>query len=80
MNMRTEEVVAIRVPKRLKDELKELEISPSELRAQIAKLVKQKKLKGVLDEIDRFRRKIAKSSGVTAPSAESIRWDREHGH
>jgi hypothetical protein len=74
------EIIAIRVSKRLKYEIKELDISADELRNSLDKLVKQKKLEKLVKEIGIFRKKMEKKTGMTGSAAESIRWDREHGH
>jgi hypothetical protein len=42
--------------------------------------VKRKKLKQVMMQVDRFRNDLSKKIGVTAPSADIIREDREHAH
>ncbi len=74
------DVIAIRVSRHLKQEIKELDISSDELRDSLDKLVKQKKLGKLVKEIGIFRRRMEKKTGMTESAAESIRWDREHGH
>jgi hypothetical protein len=75
------DVIAIRVPKKLKKELQELNPNYAEdLRAYIEKEVKKKKLKKKIEEINKFRNELAKKTGITASSAEIIREDRDHGH
>jgi|GEM_PF-3046582 len=43
-------------------------------------MVKQKKLKKALEEVDKHREALQKKYGVMTSSADFIRWDREHGH
>ena len=75
------DVIAIRVPKKLKDELQELNLNyAEEVRAYLEKMVKRKKLKKTLIEVDTFRNELSKRIGTTMSSAEIIRQDREHAH
>jgi hypothetical protein len=75
------DVIGIRVPKRLKEELQELDLDyAEEVRACLEKMVKIKKLKKALEEADEFRNNLQKKTGLTSSSAEFIREDREHGH
>jgi hypothetical protein len=75
------DVIAIRVPKKLKKELQELNPNYAEdLRVYIEKEVKKKKLKKKIEEVNRFREELGKKTGVTASAAEIIREDRDHGH
>ena len=75
------DVIAIRIPKKLKKEYIELTPNYSEdLRDYIEKEVKIKKLKKTLAEIDKFRNELGKKTGATTSSAEIIREDRDHGH
>lgn len=75
------EVIAVRVPKKLKDELKELNVDYAEdVRAYLETMVKKERLKNALKELDTFRKEIAKKTGETTSSTESIREDRDHGH
>jgi phage gp16-like protein len=75
------DVIGIRVPKRLKEELQELNLDyAEEVRACLERMVKIKKLKKALDEADEFRNNLQKKTGLTSSSAEFIREDREHGH
>ncbi len=75
------DVIAIRVPKKLKKELEELKIDYAvETRAFLETIVKREKLKKFIKEIDEHRVKLAKEAGLTQSSADIIRWDRDHGH
>jgi len=75
------DVIAVRVPKKLKDELQELNLDyANEVRACLERMVKQKKLKKALEDADEFRSNLQKKTGLTPSSAEFIREDREHGH
>jgi hypothetical protein len=75
------EVIGIRVPKKLKEELQELNLDyADEVRACLERMVKQKKLQKALEEADEFRTNLQKRTGLTSSSAEFIREDREHGH
>ena len=75
------DVIAIRVPKKLKDDLQELSLDyADEVRECLEKKVKIEKLKRALKEIDAFRKELDKKTGITLPSAEIIREDRDHGH
>jgi DNA-binding phage protein len=75
------EVIGIRVPKKLKEELKELDVDyTDEVRACLEQIVRKKKLKKVLEEADRNREEIYKKIGYTRPAAETIREDRDSDH
>jgi hypothetical protein len=75
------EVIAIRVPKKLKKELQELNPNyPEEVRAYLEQMVKKKKLKQALAEATLYRNELYKKIGNTPPAAEIIREDRDHGH
>jgi seryl-tRNA synthetase len=75
------DVIAIRVSKKLKEELQELNLDyAEEVRECLERMVKRKKLKQVMMQVDRFRNDLSKKIGVTAPSADIIREDREHVH
>ena len=75
------DVIAIRVPKKLKDELKELNVNYAEdIREYLERRVKAEKLKRVTREIDAFRNELGKKTGITVSSADLIREDRDHGH
>ena len=75
------DVIGIRVPKKLKEELQELNLDyAEEVRACLERMVKMKKVKKALEEADEFRRNLQKKTGLTASSAEIIREDRDHGH
>jgi hypothetical protein len=75
------DVIAVRVPKKLKEEIQELNIDYAEdVRECLERKVKAEKLKRVMNETDKFRNKIGKKTGVTASSADIIREDRNHGH
>ena len=75
------DVIAIRVPKKLKDELQELNMDfADDVRECLERKVKAQKIKQLMKEIDAFRNELGKKTGVTASSADSIRADRDHGH
>lgn len=75
------EVIAVRVPKKLKEELQELNLDyADDVRECLEKKIKAEKLKRVLKETEKFRVELAKKTGVTASSADIIREDRDHGH
>jgi hypothetical protein len=75
------DVIAIRVPKKLKKELQELNPNyADDLRVYIEKEVKKKKLKKKIEEVNKFREELGKKTGLTASSAEIIREDRYHVH
>lgn len=75
------DVIAIRVSKKLKEELRELDFDyVEEVRECLERMVKKKKLKQVMREVDKFRNELTKRTGATIPSADTIRQDREHGH
>jgi len=74
-------VIAVRVPKKLKEELQELNIDyADDVREYLERKVKAEKLKRVMKEADAFRNELSKKTGVTASSADIIREDRDHGH
>jgi len=73
------DVIAVRVPKKLKDELQELNLDYApEVRDCLERMVKRKKLKQLMRQVDRFRNDLYKKAGVTTSSADIIRLDREH--
>jgi len=75
------DVIAFRVPKKLKEELQELNVDYAEdVRECLEKKVKAEKLKRLLKERDTFRIELGKKTGITASSAEIIREDRDHHH
>jgi hypothetical protein len=75
------DVIAVRVPKRLKEELQELNMDyADDVRECLERKVKTEKLKLVMKEIDTFRIELSKKTGTTASSADIIREDRDHGH
>jgi hypothetical protein len=75
------DVIAIRVPKKLKDELQELNVNYAEdVREYLERRVKVEKLKQVTKEINAFRNQLGKKTGITKSSADIIREDRDHGH
>lgn len=75
------EVIAIRLPRKLKEEYIELNPGYAEdLRTYIEKQVKRKKIEKTLAEIDEYRAELGKKTGITRPAAEIIREDRDHGH
>ena len=75
------DVIAVRVPKKLKDELQELKVDYAEdVRKYLERRVKAEKLKQTVKEIDNFRTALGKKTGITESSADVIREDRDHGH
>jgi hypothetical protein len=75
------DVIAVRISKKLKEDLQELNIDYSEeVRKCLESAVKRKKLKQVMKQVDRFRNELSKKAGVTKSSADIIREDREHAH
>jgi predicted transcriptional regulator len=75
------DVIAVRVPKKLKDELQELQLDyADDVRECLERKVKAEKLKRVMKEINTFRTELSKKTGVTASSADIIREDRDHGY
>lgn len=71
-------VIGIRVSKELKEELEKLGIDySSEVRAFLAKLVKEKRAEKLIKEIDEFMAKIRPIKENL--SAELIREDRDEG-
>jgi hypothetical protein len=74
-------VIAIRVPKKLKDELQELNMDyADDIRECLERKVRAEKLKRTMKEVDTFRNEIGKKTGITKSSADIIREDRDHGH
>jgi hypothetical protein len=75
------DVIAIRVPKKLKKELQELNMDYAEdVRECLERKVKAEKMKRVIKEINEFRNVTGKKTGITVSSADIIREDRNHGH
>ncbi|MGA3020602.1 MAG: antitoxin [Candidatus Micrarchaeales archaeon] len=75
------DVIAIRIPKKLKEELQELDLDyADEIRAHLERMVKSTKLRKLMKDVDEFRNKLSKKIGMTISSADIIREDREHGH
>jgi arsenate reductase-like glutaredoxin family protein len=75
------EVIAIRVNKKLKDELQELNIDYSqEIRDYLERMVKKRKLKELMKQVDKSRNELYKKTTLTTSSADIIREDREHAH
>jgi len=75
------DVIAIRIPKQLKEELQELNLDyAEEVRACLEKMVKMKKLKKTRKQIDEFRNNLYKKTGLTSSAADIIREDRERAH
>jgi len=75
------DVIAIRVSKKLKDELQELNLDyAEEVRMYLEKVVRQKKLKKAMREVNNLRNELSQKIGTTEPSADIIRQDREHAH
>ena len=62
----------------VKKDLQELDLDyVNEIREYLERMVKSTKL---MKEIDNFRNKLEKKTGVTVSSADLIHKDREHGH
>jgi hypothetical protein len=75
------EVIGVRIPKKLKEDLLALNIDYSEeVRKCLERAVKRNKLKQVMKQVDIFRNELRKKTGVTSPSAKVIREDREYAH
>jgi len=75
------DVIAVRVPKKLKDELQELNLDYAEdIRVYLEKIVKKKKLKKKMEEVEKFRNELSRKTGLTAAAADIIRGDRERAH
>jgi arsenate reductase-like glutaredoxin family protein len=75
------DVIAVRVPKKLKEQLQELNIDYApEVRDCLERILKRKKLEELMRQVDRSRNELNKKAGVTTPSADIIREDREHAH
>ena len=75
------DVIAVRVTKKLKDELQELNLDYApEVRECLEQMVKKRKLKELMKQIDISRNELYKKTGMTTPSADIIREDREHAH
>ena len=75
------DVIGIRVPKKLKQELQDLNLDyAEEVRSCLERAVKKKKLEQVMKEIERLRNDLSKKAGETARSADIIREDRDHAH
>jgi len=75
------DVIAIRVTKKLKDELQELNLDYApEVRNCLERMVKKRKLKELMIQVDMSRNELYKKTGVTTTSADIIREDRDHAH
>jgi hypothetical protein len=75
------DVIAVRVPKKLKEEIQELNLDyANDVRECLERKVKAEKLKRVMKEIDSFRIELGKKRGTTESSADTIREDRDRGH
>ena len=75
------DVIAVRVTKKLKDELQELNLDYApEVRDFLERMVKKRKLKELMRQVDSSRNELSKKTGVTTPSTDIIRKDREHVH
>ena len=81
MQVQKEGVISVRVPKRLKNELKELGIDyPEEVREYLEAKVRQKQMNVLLNKMKAARTRLEKKIGRTPAGADYIRQDREHGH
>jgi len=75
------DVIAIRVTKKLKEQLQELNIDYApEVRDCLERILKKKKLKELLKQVDSSRNELYQKTGLTTPSTDIIREDREHAH
>jgi arsenate reductase-like glutaredoxin family protein len=75
------DVIAVRVTKKLKDELQELNLDYApEVRDCLERMVKKRKLKELMKQVDSSRNELYKKTGVTTLSADIIREDRDHAH
>lgn len=75
------EVLGIRVPKKLKEELQDLDLDyAEEVRSCLERMVKMKKLKEAKKHVDEFRNKLYDKTGLTSPAADIIRENRERAH
>jgi hypothetical protein len=75
------EVIGIRVPRELKKELQDLDVDYSEeVRICLERIVRQKKIKKTLEEIDEHREKLHQKVGLTRSSVDIIREDRDSDH
>jgi hypothetical protein len=75
------DVIAIRVPKKLKEELAKMSLDYSEgVRECLEKMVKKKKIEQKMTELEKFRNKLEKEIGLTSSSADIIREDRDRAH
>ena len=75
------DVIAIRVPKKLKDDLQELNVDyADDIREYLGRMVKKEKLKQVMKEVETFRNELGKKTGITASSADIIRENRDYVH
>ena len=75
------EVIAIRISKELKGQLKESDIDyAEEIRKHLQLMMNSDKLKKTMKDVNDFRRKLGKKARITSSSADIIREDREHAH
>jgi arsenate reductase-like glutaredoxin family protein len=75
------DVIAIRVPKKLKEQLQELNIDYApEVRDCLERILKKKKLKELLRRVDSSRNELYKKTGLTTSSEDIIRDDRDNAH
>jgi arsenate reductase-like glutaredoxin family protein len=75
------DVIAVRVTKKLKDELQELNLDYApEVRDCLERMVKKRKLKELMKQVDSSRNELYKKTGVTTLSTDIIREDRDHAH
>ncbi len=75
------DVIGVRVPKKLKEELQELNLDyAEEVRACLERIVKAEKLKKALKEVNEFRNNTGKRTGLTTSGADIIRKDRERDY
>ncbi len=75
------EVISIRISKKLKHELEELNINYPELvRKYLEEVVRKEKMKRLLTEADKIRNELKEKYGNFNPSYELIREDRDEDH
>ncbi len=75
------EVIAIRISKELKGQLKESDIDyAEEVRKHLQLMMNSDKIKNTMKDVNDFRRKLGKRVGITSSSVDIIRGDREHVH
>jgi len=75
------DTISVRVPKKLKNELAEMSLDYADgVRECLEKMVRKKKLEQKLAELEKYRKIIETEIGLTSPSADIIREDRDRVH